>query len=70
MRHKVKLTMAGFMAGPVYLEPATTNEMVARESKNVLARNLRGPLRIISKTAKVIPKLNIASAIAPVCTST
>ena len=64
------LTMAGFIAGPVYLDPATTKQMVARESKSVLASNLRGPLRIISKTAKVIPKLKMVSAIAPVCTST
>ena len=58
------------MAGPVYLEPATTKQMVARASKKVLASNLRGPLMIISKAAKVIPKLKMVSAIAPVCTST
>lgn len=62
--------MAGFIAGPVYVEPAKTNTTVDMESNQFFKSAFLGPLRIIRSTRKVIPKVNNPSAIAPVCKST
>lgn len=64
------LTLTGFIEGPVYGEPATTIATVATEINHILRRGLRGPLRIITRTTKVITKVNTPSAMAPVCKST
>lgn len=62
--------MAGFIAGPVYAEPAKTITTVDMASNQFFKSVFLGPLRIIRRTRKVIPKVNNPSAIAPVCKST
>lgn len=64
------LTLAGFIEGPVYTEPVTTNATVTTASSHILRNELRGPLSMITRTRKEMMKVKTPSAIAPVCGST
>lgn len=64
------LTLIGFIDGPVYVLPETIIVTIVVASINVFTIALPGPLVIIHSTAKVITKVSIPSANAPVCTST
>ncbi|RDX98114.1 hypothetical protein CR513_19014, partial [Mucuna pruriens] len=69
-KKRQSLTLAGFMAGPVYADPTMTKATVTVASNQVFTKSLRGPLRMMKRTAKVIKKVNTPSATAPVCKST
>lgn len=62
--------MAGFIEGPVYFEPATTMVTVDIASNQFFRSALLGPFSTMIKTRKVITKVKMPSAMAPLCKST